>query len=226
MDPGESADDQKVAYLIVIWRGQEVYRERLSRAVTIGRQVGVDVWLNDPALSRNHCRIEADGTDGTHGWRIIDLKSRNGVYVNGHRVEMQVLTDDDHIRIGDASITYKAGTIKAKRPQTPEEAMFHTHMQPMEKLVDVVAHTDRAAKTTRVTDRPLTPNRISLTPTPDVPLVRPFGLPFTRGPAKPILADEPTKDQSSINVGSGSGSWLSGWLRSIRSKWSGKRKAA
>ncbi len=223
MDPCESADVLKVAYLIVNWRGKEVYREPLTRAITVGRQVGVDVWINDPALSRNHCRIEADGTDG---WRVIDLKSRNGVYVNGHKIEMQVLGENDHIRIGDAGLTYNSGAIKAKRPDTPEEAMFHTHMKPMEKLVDAIAHTTRAAKNTRVTDQPIVPNHICLTPIPGVPLVRPFGLPFTRGPAKPIVAEEPTKDQSSITVGSGSGSWLSGWLRSLRSRLSSKRKVA
>jgi len=226
MDRLESADDQNVAYLIVNWRGEEVYRETLTRAITIGRQMGVDVWVNDPALSRNHCRIEPDGSNG---WRIVDLKSRNGVYINHQQVEVQVLQEGDRVRVGDAELIFKVGAIKAKRPQSPEEAMFHTHMQPMEKLVDPLAHTTRAAKTTRVTSRPITPNQVNLTATPDAPLVRPFGLAFTRGPAKPILTDEPTKDQSTINVSavpSGSGGWLSGLLRSLRSRWSNKRNVA
>ena len=227
MEQRESADDFKVAYLIVKWHGEEVYREALTAPITIGRQMGVDVWINDPALSRQHCRIEPDG-DGH--WRVVDLHSRNGVYVNHHRVELQMLNEDDAIRIGDARIIFHAGAVKAKRPQSPEEAMFATHMRPMEKLA--AAHhpsPQLAATTTMVKQRPAAPQRVSFSPTPGEPVVKPFGLAFQREPAKPVLDDETTKDESgsiSSTPASGSGSWLGSWLRSLRSRLTHKRNVA
>ena len=47
--------------------------------LSIGRTEGNDLVLNHPSVSRKHARIEA--RDGR--WWIVDLKSTNGVKVNG-----------------------------------------------------------------------------------------------------------------------------------------------
>lgn len=64
--------------------------------VVVGRHSQVDVRLPMPDVSRRHCRlVYANGT-----WQVFDLKSLNGVFVNGQRVESAVLGHGDVLSIG------------------------------------------------------------------------------------------------------------------------------
>jgi hypothetical protein len=55
----------------------------LAGPVTLGRRPPCEVRLHDDSVSGRHARIvPADGA-----WRIEDLGSTNGTYVNGRRVE-------------------------------------------------------------------------------------------------------------------------------------------
>ena len=53
-------------------------------ALVIGRSSKCDLSIPDRFLSRRHARLFKDGD----GWRIEDLESRNGTFVNGRRVEV------------------------------------------------------------------------------------------------------------------------------------------
>ena len=66
----------------------------------IGRGTEADVQIVDNGVSRRHAKIVRD-LDGTS--KIIDLKSTNGTYVNGRRVEVEVLREGDRIRIGQSA---------------------------------------------------------------------------------------------------------------------------
>src|SRR3954468_21175154 len=64
----------------------------------IGREPGVELELDVPAVSRKHAEIGwANGA-----YHVRDLGSRNGVIVNGRRVPGVALDDCDELRIGDA----------------------------------------------------------------------------------------------------------------------------
>ena len=54
----------------------------------IGRGERADVRVRDASVSREHARLEpSEGPGGTaQGWRVVDLGSRNGVFVDGARV--------------------------------------------------------------------------------------------------------------------------------------------
>ncbi|HLI06659.1 MAG TPA: FHA domain-containing protein [Ktedonobacteraceae bacterium] len=70
--------------------------------VTLGRYPDNMVVLNHPQVSAHHARVEqAQG-----GHRIIDLRSTNGVFVNGQRVTNRVLQQGDEVRIGPFKLTY------------------------------------------------------------------------------------------------------------------------
>ncbi len=67
--------------------------ERLN----IGRGEDVDVTLDNAAVSRHHASLEM--RNGTY--YLTDLKSKNGTFVNGRKIEETVsVTEADHIEIG------------------------------------------------------------------------------------------------------------------------------
>src|SRR4029079_1661392 len=51
------------------------------------------------SISRRHIEIRSEGKT----YRLVDLGSGNGVYVNGQKVENVILKDGDDIRIGEAN---------------------------------------------------------------------------------------------------------------------------
>lgn len=74
-------------------------------ALTIGRDVGNDLPLDDPKSSRKHARIERRGDE----FVLRDLNSTNGTWVGAQRIQEYTLRDGDAIRIGGAQITFKRG---------------------------------------------------------------------------------------------------------------------
>ncbi len=71
--------------------------------VTIGRNPEADVFLDDRSVSRSHVELirEDDG-----GYRLEDLGSRNGTFVNRRRVESLRLEDGDEIQVGVYALGY------------------------------------------------------------------------------------------------------------------------
>jgi two-component system cell cycle response regulator len=63
----------------------------------IGRAPDASVWLHDPDISRRHARIVRD-KDGA--FVIEDMKSTNGIFVGGHKVERSALQSGDRIHVG------------------------------------------------------------------------------------------------------------------------------
>ncbi|MFZ2490970.1 MAG: adenylate/guanylate cyclase domain-containing protein [Thermoanaerobaculia bacterium] len=72
----------------------------LRGEMSIGRTEGNDLVLNHPSVSRRHARIESRG----ERWWIVDLKSTNGVKVNGDLVAEAPLGSGDTILVGSLQI--------------------------------------------------------------------------------------------------------------------------
>jgi pSer/pThr/pTyr-binding forkhead associated (FHA) protein len=73
-------------------------------ACTIGRIPSNTLPLDNPGLSRSHAMIQP--TPG--GWLLTDLRSTNGTYHNGLRLEQGVaLRDRDKIELGDIALTFR-----------------------------------------------------------------------------------------------------------------------
>lgn len=71
----------------------------------VGRNASCQLSLDDPLVSRRHAIFEHQGGSVT----IEDLNSRNGVIVNGHRIETKVnLNVGDRILIGSQELTLLA----------------------------------------------------------------------------------------------------------------------
>lgn len=76
-----------------------------QETVTIGRAPDNTITLDHPQVSRYHAMIERLGTRQ----RIKDLKSANGVFVNGQRIEREAwLNEGDEVRIGGIKLRLSA----------------------------------------------------------------------------------------------------------------------
>ncbi len=70
---------------------------KVESEATIGRSPDALIMLDDPEVSRVHARIRR--TESLE-FEISDADSKNGVFVNGVRVERRVLAFGDKIRVG------------------------------------------------------------------------------------------------------------------------------
>ena len=70
--------------------------ERLPTPVTIGREEGNSIQLNDERISRYHLKLQCDND------RIVvtDLESTNGTKVNGEDVQVRIIRAGDMISLG------------------------------------------------------------------------------------------------------------------------------
>jgi len=66
--------------------------------IVIGRDLKADVVLNDPEISRNHCRLTVQG----NGYQVEDLESTNGTFVNNQKVTApRLLQPGDLLGLGE-----------------------------------------------------------------------------------------------------------------------------
>jgi pSer/pThr/pTyr-binding forkhead associated (FHA) protein len=80
----------------------------------VGRSEECHLRPQTDAISRRHCLIMATENEVV----VRDLKSRNGTFVNGERVEEEaVLLSGDQLRVGPLSFEVVIETAKAKRPK-------------------------------------------------------------------------------------------------------------
>jgi adenylate cyclase len=76
----------------------------LKPETSVGRTEGNDLVLNHPSVSRKHARFE----ERHNGWWIIDLRSTNGVKINGNLVTEALVNPGDKILIGSVQLDVKA----------------------------------------------------------------------------------------------------------------------
>lgn len=86
------------ARLTVYPLNQPVQRYLLDpqREYLIGRGLDCDLRIVDPRLSRRHARLAVQADR----WRLSDLGSKNGVQLDGRRIDESVLADGNWISFG------------------------------------------------------------------------------------------------------------------------------
>ena len=74
----------------------------------VGRAPSSSARIEDDKVSRQHAVVKRTGRVG---WRITDLESTNGTFVNEQRVRAdRPLRDRDRIRVGDSELVFCAAT--------------------------------------------------------------------------------------------------------------------
>jgi DNA-binding NtrC family response regulator len=110
--------------------------------VTIGKQSGCEVTLNDPFVSARHVRIEA--REGR--WQLSDLGSTNGTFLGGARVERADLPLGVPITIGEAELVLEPLTAPPPGRSAAFEGMLSGDpaMRQLFELVERVAPSNAA----------------------------------------------------------------------------------
>ncbi len=71
--------------------------------VVLGRSQQAHITIPDGNLSRAHCAVVAAGK----GYKVEDLKSTNGTFVNGKQIDQVILHDGDRIVIGETEMEFR-----------------------------------------------------------------------------------------------------------------------
>ena len=77
----------------------------LPTPVTIGREEGNTVQLNDERVSRYHLKIQEDQDKVV----LTDLESTNGTKVNGNVVQIRRLRHGDRVAVGRSLLLFEIG---------------------------------------------------------------------------------------------------------------------
>jgi pSer/pThr/pTyr-binding forkhead associated (FHA) protein len=76
--------------------------DNLSTPITIGREEGNTIQLNDERVSRFHLKIQSDRDKIV----LTDLQSTNGTKVNGEDIQLRILRYGDLISVGRSVILF------------------------------------------------------------------------------------------------------------------------
>jgi DNA-directed RNA polymerase subunit RPC12/RpoP len=89
---------QEAGYHLALRERGEIVTHHLGSGWTrIGRCTTAELCLDDPSVSRRHAMICNEEGQGP---RVLDDRSLNGITVNGRKVDVAELEDDDELAIG------------------------------------------------------------------------------------------------------------------------------
>jgi len=141
----------------VVGANERLHAKLDPEGVVIGRGDGCDLRLEDQKISKRHALIYRSPIGE---WIVQDLQSINGVFVDGRKVQTQVLSPGSSIRIGpyvlrpvfasplgnETAIAIKTAvadtiganeTIEVRHPES--ENLAHKHVRRMNEIGDVVS---------------------------------------------------------------------------------------
>ncbi|MBI4861761.1 MAG: GAF domain-containing protein [Candidatus Riflebacteria bacterium] len=101
----------------LLFEGPEPREFELHDEVVIGRDATCPIHLTDDQVSRSHARIFKAGT----GYQVEDLKSRNGIFVNGVRIQNSALLDGDRLKIGRTVLRFVCPPPPPPPPPPPDD---------------------------------------------------------------------------------------------------------
>ncbi|MGQ9575105.1 MAG: FHA domain-containing protein [Thermoguttaceae bacterium] len=109
--------------LVPVGGGDPIPLKRKS--LLVGRRESCDIVLRFSNVSAHHCQL----TLNNGYWFVKDLNSRNGIKVNGVRVQQKRLDPDDILRIAKHSYAVKYspvdnGAVGPPPPDAAEEDIF------------------------------------------------------------------------------------------------------
>jgi pSer/pThr/pTyr-binding forkhead associated (FHA) protein len=116
------ADFPSDVYLEVTKKSGEVSRFAITKkTVTIGRDPGCDLRLDDPYVSRKHCQVVFRGDHFT----VMDLGSLNKTVVKGKRYIQKNLMPGNVLTLGETQLTFLwDGSVQWRREHAGAEDLM------------------------------------------------------------------------------------------------------
>ena len=106
---------------------------------TIGRGATSTLVLDVPGISRSHAMLQP-GPGG--GYLLADLRSTNGTYLNGLRLEQAVpLRDGDKIELGEVTLIYRCQQTPGQAPDSGATSVQIHSGSCWLLLLDLIGHT-------------------------------------------------------------------------------------
>ena len=97
MEPHPTGLPAGSALIVLEWGPKAGSRFLLNQPVTsVGRHPGSDIFLDDVTVSRRHAEFRREDDE----FKVVDVGSLNGTYVNREPVESAVLLNGDEVQIG------------------------------------------------------------------------------------------------------------------------------
>ncbi|RME74344.1 MAG: diguanylate cyclase [Planctomycetota bacterium] len=90
-----------MAHLLINNQGEIHLTEILKPVLFIGKNPESDIQVEGPGISPFHCQIKKSGND----FRLVDLNTATGTFVNGIQVEEHLLRHKDAIQLGESGVT-------------------------------------------------------------------------------------------------------------------------
>jgi len=81
-----------------------------KRTLTGGRDPANAIQIPSPKVSRKHFQLRYQ--EGLY--LITDLKSHNGIFINGSQVQEALLEEGDEIQVGDAVLYFTGDDVKSQ----------------------------------------------------------------------------------------------------------------
>ena len=109
-------------YQLVVRRGPRAGEtfELKSQTVIIGRDSTADIIINDPEVSRNHCRLILD-----RSYYLQDLGSTNGTFIDGQRL------GGEPVRLANGQIIQLGSNVTLLHQEIEtSDAIYSTRVQP------------------------------------------------------------------------------------------------
>jgi len=100
--------EHKLTASLIVLSGWEIGRELLLKGeeIVIGRALSAEITIDHQSISRRHCRIARLEDDENERFRISDMGSTNGTFVNSVKVDSALLTNGDRIQVGDVVMKF------------------------------------------------------------------------------------------------------------------------
>ncbi|MYE07908.1 MAG: FHA domain-containing protein [Oligoflexia bacterium] len=96
--------ENKQSYGFLRWsENSHIEQREITSFISIGRDTENIITLDDPCISRRHCRIQKKENEG---FILQDMDSRNGTFLNNNRVIKALLKNNDRIQIGNKEFTF------------------------------------------------------------------------------------------------------------------------
>jgi len=110
------------SFRLIVRRGpqpNQIY-ELNKDVITLGRDITNDIVINDPEVSRHHCRMTRSGG----GYTLEDLGSTNGTFGNGQRLgSPRPLSNNEMIGLGETvTLVYEAALAGVSPDFSPRRA--------------------------------------------------------------------------------------------------------